>query len=52
MKQRWTVPALAAAVGVALTLSACGGNTPAASGGKEKNELTVWLMSLTSASRA
>ena len=44
MKQRWTVPVLAAAVGVALTLSACGGNTPASSGGKEKNELTVWLM--------
>lgn len=44
MKQRWTAPVLAAAMGMALTLSACGGGTPASSGGKEKNELTVWLM--------
>ena len=45
MKQRWTAPALAAAVGLTLALSACGGDAKSGSGdAAEKNALTVWLM--------
>jgi N,N'-diacetylchitobiose transport system substrate-binding protein len=43
VKKRWTAPVLGA-VGVALALSACGGGSAPSAGGKEKNELTVWLM--------
>jgi N,N'-diacetylchitobiose transport system substrate-binding protein len=45
VKQRWTAPALAAAMGLALSLSACGGDeAPSGSGDSEKKALTVWLM--------